>query len=133
MIRVADTSFLYAAFDTADPRHAKTLQEMAKPHALDIPLGVLVEFMGVLSYRHGEAKARQIWKDLQGLATVSLTGIASEDGAVKVWQDHGGISLADAVGIQACLETGARLLSYDERQLEVLATMRKRQGKATAA
>lgn len=125
MNRVADTSFLYAAFDAADARHSKALGEIAKPHALDIPLGVLVEFMGVVGHRQGDQVARQAWKDLQALANVSLAGVVSQEGAVKVWQDHRGLSLADAVGIQACLETGARLLSYDERQLAVLASLRK--------
>lgn len=130
MRRVADTSFLYAAFDAADARHAKARDELAKAQALDVPLAVLAEFVDLVAYRQGRKVAVATLKALLALPTVGIRGLQHEEQAVALWANRDGISMVDAVGIQACLEHPSRLVSYDKRQAALLAALRRKAGRA---
>lgn len=125
MARVADTSFLYAAFDAADARHDEARDEIAKPQALHIPLCVMAEFLDLVTYRHDRKAALRIHRDLTGLATVALVPLRDEDSVLATWTEDPGLSVVDAAGIQACVEGDSTLLSYDAKQVKALAAFRR--------
>lgn len=125
MSRVADTSFLYAAFDNADERHEQALDEIAKPHALNIPLCVMAEFLDLVTFRHGHNTALQVHADLTRLATVTILPLHDEENVLTIWANTPRLSMADAAGIQASIEGRCTLLSYDENQLKALTALRK--------
>lgn len=124
MKRIADTSFLCAAFDQEDALHRAALDEIAKPQALGVPLVVLAEFLDLVEYRHDRKTAIILHDNLQKLGTLTIAPIEDEPRVLSLWTTHPGISLADAAGIAACLETDAALLSYDVKQGKVLAKLR---------
>ncbi len=124
MRRIADTSFLYTAFDESDARHQQARDELAKPQTLEIPLPVLSEFLGLLEYRRGRDLALTIHSKLMALATVDIVSIQDESLVLDVWANHSNVSIFDASAVVACLETKGRLLSYDGGQAKVLASLR---------
>lgn len=128
LTRVADTSFLYAAFDAADARHKEARDEIAKAQALNIPLCVMAEFLDLVTYRHDHRTARQVQLDLMKLATVALVPLRDERGVLSIWAAHPDLSMVDAVGIKACIEAQATLLSYDSKQTKALAAHRRKEG-----
>lgn len=125
MSRVADTSFLYAAFDEADARHEEALDEIAKPHALNIPLCVMAEFLDLVTFRHDHKTALQVHADLARLATVAILPLHDEENVLTIWAKHPGLSMVDAAGIQACSEGNHTLLSYDGDQIKTLTAIEK--------
>lgn len=128
MRRIADTSFLYAAFDAADARHPQARDEISKPQPLEIPLCVMAEFLDLLEYRHGRETATRVHKDLMDLGTVAIVGLKDEPNVVNVWTKHRGLSMVDAAGVVACIETKGTLLSYDSEQIQTLASLATRAG-----
>lgn len=128
MARVADTSFLYAAFDAADARHKDARDEIAKPQAINIPLCVMAEFLDLVTYRHDHKTALQVHRDLAQLATVAIVPLRDETNVLTIWAAHPGLSIADAAGIQACIEGQDKLLSYDVKQTKALAVLRRKAG-----
>lgn len=128
MRRIADTSFLYAAFDAADARHRQARDEISKPQPLEIPLCVMAEFLDLLEYRHDRETSSQVHKDLTDLGTVALLGLKDEPNVVNVWAKHRGLSMVDAAGVVACLENKGTLLSYDSEQIQTLASLATRAG-----
>ena len=128
MRRIADTSFLYAAFDAADARHQQARDELSKPQPLEIPLCVMAEFLDLLEYRHDRETSIQVHKDLTDLGTVALVGFKDEPNVVNVWARHRGLSMADAAGVVACIENKGTLLSYDTEQIRILASLAPKTG-----
>lgn len=128
MRRIADTSFLYAAFDAADARHEQARDELSKPQPLEIPLCVMAEFLDLLEYRQGRETSIKVQKDLMELGTVALVGLKDEPNVVNVWARHRGLSMVDAAGVVACIENKGLPLSYDAEQVRILASLAPRAG-----
>lgn len=125
MSRVADTSFLYAAFDSGDSRHRDALREIAEPQRLEVPFATLVEFLDLVSYRRGHEAALKVQKTLAGLATLDVANQQDEGPILDLWSEDGKLSMADAVGIQAALRGAKTLLTYDAHQLAVWKRLRR--------
>jgi predicted nucleic acid-binding protein len=119
-MRVIDSSFLVAAVDNDDPRQAAARSKLAEADPLLIPLAVLGEFLDLLAYRAGRDAARAADHHLQALPHLTVRHAGDPDASLRLWRSHPELSLADYIGIQACLETGADLLTFDRKQLAAL-------------
>lgn len=119
MVRVADTSLLYAFFDAADDHHDRARARMGVPEPVLVPPEILVETVNLVQYRAGYQRARRALEDLTGLPHVTVCDPPNPNALQQVFDQAGGdLSLADAVVVQVCRETGGRPLAFDEAILD---------------
>jgi len=119
-MRVADTSFLYSALDEADARHSAAGRQLSNADPILVPLPVWTEFLDLLGYRRGREVAAAAEATFSQFPHVAVRHAGDPDAVTRLWRAHPELSMADCVGIQACLETGADLLSYDADQLAAM-------------
>ena len=113
-MRVADTSVLFAFFNTEDAHHARAVELVGDEDPIFVPSEILVELIDLISYRLGHAEARKALADLLGLPHVSIAPRASIAAARAIFEEaRGRLSLADAILLQTCRELGATALSFD--------------------
>lgn len=118
-MRVADTSLLYAFLDADDRHHERARGLMGAPEPVLVPPEILVETVNLVQYRAGFESARQALGSLTDLPHVSVSEPADPNGLAKVFgQGEGDLSLADAVVVQVCRQTGADPMAFDEAILE---------------
>lgn len=119
-MRVADTSVLYAAFDELDPRRSAARQALNDVEPLLVPVATWGEFLQLVTARQGRAKADEAAATLLAAPHFMVDHAGNPEASQSIWEHNPKLSFVDAVGIQACLETGADLLSFDKAQLAAL-------------
>lgn len=121
MMRVADTSALYALFSEEDRFHEQAAKDVSVSDSIAVPTEILVETIDLLTYRFGTSAGKDALDFLLGLPHVSISEKV-ELGAVKEIYDRakGTLSLTDAFVIQTCVTLGAEVLAYDKRIVEEL-------------
>lgn len=114
MVRVADTSFLLALFDTRDPRRGKAKAWAADPEAIVVPPEVLGETLGVAHARHGYDAAAEVLAWLQGKPHVELVDDTDVAGVAPVFAEgRGRLSWVDAAVVVRCRAEDADPLCFD--------------------
>ncbi len=117
MRAVVDTSALFALVNHDDANHAAAVRAMAQVEEAIVPLPVLVEFFGLLGHKVGRTAPQQAYRNLVGSGLIRVVATDAISGCIELWSAHPGLTLADCVGLQACLAHQAPLLSFDRRQL----------------
>ena len=117
---VADTSWLYALIDDADPHHAKARSQAGEPEPVEVPEVILAETLDLLHYRHGRKAAEAALEGFEKLPHFALGGGAPLAETASVWRDHAGLSYADAAAVAAARKHKFGLRSFDKRQLRAL-------------
>jgi predicted nucleic acid-binding protein len=125
MTRVADTSFLFAAFDAGDRRQPEALDRLADPEPIDLPAPTLAEFLLVLTRKKGHAAAVVAWQDLERLGSLAIVHPPQMAAALELWRQDARTSFVDALGVMWALAGGHGLLTYDGHQSAILAALRR--------
>ncbi|HEV8360311.1 MAG TPA: PIN domain-containing protein [Candidatus Thermoplasmatota archaeon] len=121
MSRVADTSFLIAAFDLDDKRRQEALRWLRDPEAIIIVPEVLGETLGVTHRRAGYASAIDLWQHLLSLPQVEILETTEVEAIADAFKrGRGKLSWVDAAVVAACATWGARPLCDDKEILREL-------------
>lgn len=118
--RVADTSWLYALFDTDDAHHDAAQADVRLPLVTLVPTAILNETLDLVRYLGGGEAARRAFVTLQTLPHFDLWFPVDEQGVVAAWQAHPELSLHDAHAVACSRATGFPLVSFDRRQVEAV-------------
>ncbi len=114
MPRVADTSALYAVFDSDDKHHDEARETLGDPTPVEIPSEILVETVNLLEYRFTWENACRALESLLSKPHVSVAAGVPFAGVREVFQAaQGTLSLADAVVVQTARALGAEAWTYD--------------------
>jgi predicted nucleic acid-binding protein len=114
LIRVADSSFIFALFDEREPGHAKarTWAEDAEPIVV-LP-EVLGETLGVAHRRLGLLKAQAIWRGLANMPHVEFLETTDIQRVADTFHRASGkLSWVDAAVVARCKAEGAEALCFD--------------------
>lgn len=115
MVRVADTSVLYALFDEDDDHHEEAAADLGDPEPVEVPSPILAETIDLLRYRAGPTTASAALEDLLALPHVSTAGPVHVEAVQAVFDEApGGLTLADAFVVQTCRARAADPLAYDD-------------------
>lgn len=115
MVRVADTSVLYAVLDEDDDHHDQAVGDLEDPEPILVPREILVETVDLVRHRADAGAASAALDDLLALPHVSVAEPVHVEAVQAVFDEAAGdLSLADAVVVQTCLARGADPLAYDE-------------------
>jgi predicted nucleic acid-binding protein len=114
MSRVADTSFLFAAFDRSDSRQAAAFEELREPSPIHVPPEVVGEMLGVLQKRKGADAAREFWTQIQAIPHLRMLDTTDTVGVSNVYRDSKRLTWVDASVVHWCRHLGARPLCYDQ-------------------
>ncbi|HEX9710040.1 MAG TPA: PIN domain-containing protein [Candidatus Thermoplasmatota archaeon] len=117
MTWVADTSWLYALVDLADPHHAKARAQAAQPDPVEVPEVILAETLDLVRYRHGRNAAVQALDGFGRLPHFVLGESPRHAETVSVWRAHDALSYADAAAVAQARSRGYGLRSFDARQI----------------
>ncbi len=121
---VADTSWLYALIDDADPHHTKARDQASEPDPVEVPEVILAEALDLIRCRHGPKVARAALAGFEKLPHFVLGEATSHLDTVVVWRTNSALSFADAAAVAAARRRSFGLRSFDQRQLRVLAAAR---------
>lgn len=124
-MNVVDTSYLVAAFDGDDRRHAQSRKGMLETPQLLVPTEVLVETLGVVKAKQGRAASVAALDALYGLANIRWVETCDLPHSYRIYKDEGHLSLVDAIGVATALRNDAPLLTHDDRQERALQRLRK--------
>lgn len=114
MPRVADTSALYAVFDSDDKHHDEAREILGDPTPVEIPSEILVETVNLLGYRFTWENACRALESLLAKPHISVAQPIPFGGVREVFQAaQGTLSLADAVVVQTVRALGAEAWTYD--------------------
>lgn len=119
-MKVADTSFLVACLNASDPRQATARGDLKVARPLVVPTEILVETLGVLKAKAGQAAARQAFAALSALPNIEWQECCDFPAAAAVYRQERGLSLPDAIVVQTCVERKAPCLTFDERQAKAV-------------
>lgn len=117
---VADTSWLYALIDDADPHHAKARSQAGEPEPIEVPDVVLAETLDLIRYRFGKEAAVEALEGFEKLPHFALGGGAPLGETANVWRSHAALSYADAAAVAAARKRKFGLRSFDRRQLRAM-------------
>lgn len=117
---VADTSWLYALIDDADPHHGEARGQAKKPDPVEVPEVILAETLDLIRYRHGNKVAKDALEGFERLPHFALGEGVAHDAVVGVWREHDTLSYADATAVAAARRRNFGLRSFDRRQLRAL-------------
>jgi predicted nucleic acid-binding protein len=120
MTWVADTSWLYALVDSADPHHLKARNEARQADPVEVPEVIVAETLDLIRYRFGKAAARRALEGFERLPHFALGEQPGHSEAVSVWSANEALSYADATAVALARTRGFGLRSFDERQLKAL-------------
>lgn len=121
LTRVADSSFIFALFDEAEPGHAQAYEWAEDGEGIEILPEVLGETLGVAHRRLGFAKARLMWEGLIQMPQVEVLETADVEALADVFLRSGGkLSWVDAAVVAACKASGARPLCFDKDIVQAL-------------
>lgn len=123
---VADTSWLYALVDEADPHHGEARNQAQEPEPVEVPEVILAETLDLIRYRHGKGFAKETLAGFEHLPHFVLGESVVHAEAAAVWREHGALSYADAVAIAAARRRDFALRSFDRRQLRALRETRSK-------
>ncbi len=119
-MKVADTSFLIACLNGSDPRQAQARSDLMAARPLVVPTEILVETLGVVKAKSGQAAARQAFAALLGLPNIEWQECCNFPAATDVYTKERGLSLPDAIVVQTCVERNAPCLTFDDRQAKAV-------------
>jgi predicted nucleic acid-binding protein len=120
MTWVADTSWLYALVDAADPHHAKAREEARQPEPVEVPEVILAETLDLIRYRHGRKAALAALEGFERLPHFVLGEHASHVDAATLWRSFTRLSYADAVAVGHAKARGFELRTFDRTQVKAL-------------
>ena len=120
MVLVADTSALYALYDTDDAHHAEAHRLAGQGEPIVIPREILVEFAHLLAYRASPTFARDALLEVLDLPHVTVADPVPIEGVVALLHQEPRLSAADAIVVQTCRVLGAQPLTFDAVVREVL-------------
>lgn len=116
-MRIADTSFLIALFNSGDRYHAQARKEAAEPDPIAIPTEVMAETLGVLQRRKGIDFARLAKDaiDQKSHFRVTFTQEAHYAEASRLFSDADErINFVDSIVVAWSLLERSPILSFDE-------------------
>lgn len=100
MVRVADTSALYAFVVEIDRLHARALKAFADPEPIVAPSEALVETIDLIGRRFDARAARDALHSILGLPQVTVAEQVQIRAVRAVFEANPRLSLADAYGVQ---------------------------------
>lgn len=124
MTWVADTSWLYALVDEADPHHREARQQAAQPDPVEVPEIILAETIDLIRYRHGRDSAEAALADFERLPHFALGEGVPHAETSSVWREHSTLSYADASAVALAYRHNFGLRSFDRRQLRAYQSRR---------
>lgn len=114
MARIADTSVLYALFDSDEDRHEQARADVSDPTPIQVPSEILVETVNLIEDRSSWSTANEALGRLLERPHVGIADPVPMDGVIEAFDRGGGaLSLADAVVVQTCRVHGRRPLAFD--------------------
>lgn len=119
-MKVADTSFMIACLNASDPRQAKARSDLKAARPLVVPTEILVETLGVLKAKSGQAAARQALTALLAIPNIEWQECCNFPASTAIYTEERGLSLPDAIVVQTCVERNAPCLTFDERQAKAV-------------
>ena len=120
MTWVADTSWLYALIDDADPHHVQARREASQPDPVEVPEAILAETLDLIRYRHGKEVAKDALGGFARLPQFALGEAAPHADVASIWRAHAALSYADATAVAVARRRNMGLRSFDRRQLRAL-------------
>ena len=120
MTWVADTSWLYALIDAADPHHVEARQQARQPDPVEVPEAILAETLDLIRYRQRKAVARDALDGFERLPHFVLGEGAPHADVASIWRAHAALSYADATAVAVARRRNVGLRSFDRRQLRAL-------------
>lgn len=119
MMRVVDTSLLYALFNRSDIHHQEAQDAFRQPAPIGVPASVLQETLDLVRFRHGKQSAVHAYEDLLSLAHVRFLQPPAGTAVSKLWAEEDPLSHADAGAIVTAWSEDADLLTKDAKQRAV--------------
>ena len=116
MMRVVDTSLLYAFFNRADAHHEEARAAFRQPAPVGVPASVLQETLDLIRFRHGKRVALEAYHDLCALPHVRLLQAPAEKAVADLWSRREALSHADAGAVVTAWREDADLLTADAKQ-----------------
>jgi predicted nucleic acid-binding protein len=113
LTRIADSSFLMAAFDRRDARRGKALEDLSSPETILVPIEVLGETLGVVQRRLGAQVARTLWSDLRTIKHVQFLTTSEIEATAALFVESQKLSWVDAAVVHWCITKDAEPLSFD--------------------
>lgn len=120
MTWVADTSWLYALVDDADPHHVNARNQAKAPEPVEIPPAILAETLDLIRYRHGKKAAAAALAGFEALPHFAIEEEGDHKATAAVWRAHEALTYADASAVAAAHRLRFGLRSFDRRQLRAL-------------
>lgn len=121
MVRIADTSALYAGFSVSDIHHEEASAALRDPEPVIVPSEIYAETIALVHLRHGHGTAVAAGTALRELPHVDVE--ASTEALVRaawtVFVDAGGsLSYPDAIVVARCRRHGVAPFAYDADLVE---------------
>lgn len=123
MVRVADTSALYAAFSTTDDHHADARAAMEDPEPVLVPSEIFAETVSLVHRRVHRDTGVAVGEFLRSLphVEVQMTTQGVHDAAWEIFSSvEAQLSFQDAVVVALCRRQGVEALAFDRGILEAL-------------
>ena len=117
---IADTSWLYALVDNADPHHEDARSQAKIPAPVEIPQAIMAETLDLIRYRHGKKAAIAALVGYEALPHFAIQDEGDHAATAVVWRQHEGLTYADATAVAAAKRRGFGLRSFDRRQVRAL-------------
>ncbi len=121
MVRIADSSALYALFSSQDAHHEEARAQVEDPEPIVVPGEIHAETLALIQYRGGFDLAREAGKALRGLPHVDVQATTAElrEAAWAAFGESGGaLSFPDAIVIAWCRTMGSAPLAFDAELVE---------------
>lgn len=116
MTRIADSSFLIAAFHESDRFHRAARKHLADPEPILVPAEVVGETLGVVQARYKFPAAYVIWEETHKLGHVRFATQAAPQQTAEVWRrNRRGLSWVDACVVAWCRLENAKAITFDPR------------------
>jgi predicted nucleic acid-binding protein len=115
MVRVADTSALYALLNESDPHHTDARAAFEDPDPILMPTEILAETIQMVHYRKGPDAGRRVLEAVFALPQARIADPVDVAAVRQVYKDgKGRLSIFDAFVIQTCRQHAAAALTFDD-------------------
>ncbi|MBI4393251.1 MAG: PIN domain-containing protein [Euryarchaeota archaeon] len=117
-MRVADTSFIYAALSGLDAHHDDAMAALASGGPVLLPAEIFAETVNLIQRRRGFEDAKRAAEIVAGFTERCHAGAEIDEVAWRIYCDgRGALSYPDAVVLAWCSKLDAKPLSFDKEIL----------------